>query len=85
MEYTPEIISNIVAQQRTYFRKGETLDVSFRIQQLKQAVIDSEEMLEAALHEDLGRSKAEAYLCDVGPVILEINETINGLMALHSS
>ena len=82
MEYTPEIISNIVAQQRTYFRKGETLDVSFRIRQLKklkQAVIDSEEMLEAALHEDLGRSKAEAYLCDVGPVILEINETINGL------
>lgn len=33
----------------------------------------------AALQQDLGRSRVEAFLCDVGPVITEINETIRGL------
>ena len=32
-----------------------------------------------ALHEDLGRSEAEAYFCDIGDVIMEINEYIHGL------
>ena len=29
--------------------------------------------------EDLGRSRVEAYLCDVGPIIVEVNEMIRGL------
>ena len=36
-------------------------------------------MLEDALHEDLGRSLMEAYLCDIGPIIVEINEILAGL------
>ena len=36
-------------------------------------------MLEAALQEDLGKSRTEAYLCDIGPVIVETNEIIRGL------
>ncbi|MBO2516420.1 MAG: aldehyde dehydrogenase, partial [Clostridiales bacterium] len=82
MSYTNEVISGIVDRQRAYFRKGETLDVSFRVAQLKklkQAVLSHEQLLENALHEDLGRSRTEAYLCDLGPVIVEINETIRGL------
>ena len=82
MEFTEEKIKEIVKTQRQYFRTNETLDIDFRIQQLKklkQALIDNEELLEEALHTDLNRSKTEAYLTDIGPTILEINEMINGL------
>lgn len=82
MTYTHEIIQKIVATQRSFFRSGITLDVKWRLQQLKKlkaAVIAREEELEKALYEDLGRSKTEAYICDIGPVIVEINEAIHGL------
>ena len=82
MEYTQEIIHETVSAQRRFFRTGETLDVKWRIAQLrrlKQAVLDNRETLEAALYDDLGKSRAEAYLCDIGPVIVEINEILHGL------
>ena len=75
-------IREIVAAQRRFFRTGETLPVKWRIQQLKRlkaAVIAHADEFTAALAEDLGRSEAEAYLCDVGPIIVEINEMISGL------
>ena len=37
------------------------------------------ELLETALYEDLRKSKTEAYLCDLGPVIVEVDEIIKGL------
>ena len=80
--YTEQEIHGIVEKQRAFFRTGKTLDISWRIGQLKKlkvAVIAHEEEFEAALHEDLGRSKVEAYLCDIGPILVEINETIRGL------
>ena len=82
MSYTEQEISNIVAAQRKFFRTGATLPVKWRIQQLKKlkaAVIAHASEFEDALIADLGRSRVEAYLCDVGPVILEINEIIRGL------
>lgn len=80
--HTESQIQSIVAAQRNFFRSGATLDINWRIRQLKKlraAVIAHEAEFEAALHEDLGRSKVEAYLCDIGPIIVEINETIAGL------
>jgi len=82
LAYTEEKIRQIVENQRKFFRQGATLDLDFRLRQLrklKAAVIAREQELEAALHEDLGRSKVEAYLCDIGPLIVEINEAIRGL------
>ena len=82
MKYTEQKIKNIVEKQRKYFRTGETLDINWRIAQLKKlkkAVLAYEEEFEEALYKDLGRSKTEAYLCDIGPIVLEINETIHGL------
>ncbi|MBR4121621.1 MAG: aldehyde dehydrogenase family protein, partial [Spirochaetales bacterium] len=82
MAYTKERIHDIVLEQRKYFRTGETLDLKWRIRQLKTlkaAVLANKEMLQDALHEDLGRSPVEAYLCDIGPVIVEINEILKGL------
>ena len=68
--------------QRAFFRTGKTLDVNWRIAQLKRlkkAVIEHQEMLMAALQEDLGKSRTEAYLCEIGPFIVEVNEIIRGL------
>ena len=82
MQYTEAEVHEIVKKQRAYFRSGKTLDVKWRIEQLKKlknAVITHEKEFEAALHEDLSRSTVEAYLCDIGPIIVEINETIRGL------
>lgn len=82
MEYTRESIHELVLKQREFFLSNITLDVKFRILQLKrlkQALIDNSKKLEKALHEDLGRCDAEAYFCDVGDVIMEINEYIHGL------
>ena len=80
--YTKEDIHQIVLNQRNYFSKQETYDVSFRIKMLKKlknAVIKYEDELSQAMAKDLGRSAHEAFLCDIGPTILEINETIKGL------
>ena len=38
-----------------------------------------EKELTKALAKDLGRSKAEAYFCDIGSVILEANEALRGV------
>lgn len=80
--YNEVEISNIVAAQRKFFRTGATLPIKWRIQQLKKlkaAVIAHEKEFEDALAEDLGRSQVEAYLCDIGPIVVEINEMIRGL------
>lgn len=82
MEYTQDKIHEIVSAQRKFFLTGKTLDVKWRIDQLKklkQAVTDNQTILEKALFEDLGRSPVEAYLCDIGPVIVEINEILRGM------
>ena len=80
--YTEESIKAIVMAQRRFFRTGETLPVSWRIKQLKrlkEAVIAHQNEFIQALCEDLGRSELEAYLCDIGPIITEVNEMISGL------
>ena len=43
------------------------------------AIISHEQELIDALAADLGRSPAEAYFCDIGSTVMEINETIRGL------
>ena len=80
--WTQTRIQDLVTRQRQYFRTGKTLDIDWRIAQLrklKQAVLSREKEIIAALAADLGRSAAEAYLSDIGPVVTEINENIRGL------
>lgn len=82
MEYTQETVHQLVLRQRRFFRRGFTLDVDWRIEQLKklrQAVLDHQKSLQDALYEDLSKSPTEAYLCDLGPIIVEINEMLRGL------
>ena len=82
MGYTKEMIHDIVNKQREFFLSNQTLDISFRKAQLvklKKALLANKEKLEQALYEDLGRCDAEAYFCDIGDVVMEINECIKGL------
>ena len=82
MAYTKEDIHSIVEKQREFFLSNQTLDISFRKKQLiklRNAISNNQEKLEKALFEDLGRCDAEAYFCDIGDVIMEINECIHGL------
>ena len=77
-----DTIHEIVEKQREYFRTGETLDLDFRLRQLqklKEAVIRHCSELERALNADLGRAPLEAYFCDIGSLLMEINETSRGL------
>lgn len=82
MDWTQDRIHQLVEKQRKLFRSGKTLDISWRITRLKSlrdALADHEAEIEEALHHDLGRSVTEAYFCDIGDTILEINEMIHGL------
>ena len=82
MGYTREQIHDLVIKQKEYFKTGETLSVKFRKQQLKklkEAIIKNQKKLIEALYSDLGRCEVEAYFCDIGDTIMEINEYIKGL------
>ena len=82
MTYDEKTVHDTVEAQRAYFRTGETLDTGFRIRmlkKLKETVLAHREELEEALRQDLGRAPLEAYFCDIGSLVLEINETLRGL------
>ena len=82
MSYTKEQIHEIVLKQKEYFLTGKTLPIKFRKEQLKKlkkAILDNQDKLTKALHEDLGRCDAEAYFCDIGDVVMEINEYLKGV------
>ena len=82
MTWTKEKIHDLVQSQKDFFLSNQTLDVSWRIDQLtrlKLAILANEKEIEEALGKDLGRTKEEAYLTDIGPSIMEINEIIAGI------
>ena len=76
------MVHSATEAQKIFFASGKTLDISWRIDQLKRlrdAIRSHEAQMVRALNEDLGRHPSEGYLCDIGPVIMEINEAIRGL------
>ena len=82
MEHTKESIHQIVLNQREFFASGATLDVKFRkaqLKKLKEMIINNQDQIIKALHEDLGRCDVESYFCDIGDVVMEINEYLKGL------
>ena len=77
-----QTIHAMVEKQRAFFRTGKTLDVKYRLSQLKklkEGVLSHRQELEDALCTDLGRAPLEAYFCDIGSLLLEINEAIRDL------
>jgi len=73
------MIEEILTKQRAFFHNGETLEVRRRhavLAVLKNTILEMQDEILAALKEDLGKSDAEAYMCEVG---LAINELSNVL------
>lgn len=72
-------MDTILEKQRTFFRSGATLPVSFRIQMLKKlrtAVKNHEAEISCALKADLGKSSFEGFMCESGMVLTEISYMI---------
>jgi aldehyde dehydrogenase (NAD+) len=62
-------IEDMLAMQRAYFSKGETLDAAFRLQalcKLKEAIRRREDDVFDALRSDLGKGMQEAYMTEIG-------------------
>lgn len=73
---TNEQILNLLERQRAYFKSGATVPVEFRIGQLKKlyAVVKKyEDEICDALTADLGKSRYEGFMCEVGLVLSEIS------------
>ena len=69
-------IAEIVAAQRSYFGKGETLDLFFRraaLKKLRSAILAREAEINAALKADLNKSSSESYMCEIGMTLSELN------------
>ena len=75
MEKNNIYIEEIVKKQRMYFAEGRTLAVGQRMEALKkleQGILNCEQELYAALKKDLGKSRAESYMCEVGLTLSEL-------------
>ncbi len=71
----PEI-KKILEDQRAFFASGQTLAVEYRIQaleKLQKAIKRHERQIHDALRQDLGKSKFESYMCEVGLTCSEIS------------
>ena len=78
-------ISAITARQRRFFDTGVTLDVRYRtaaLKRLQRAVTEHESDLLAALRQDLGKSRTEGYMCEIGMVLSELRWLLKNLKRL---
>jgi aldehyde dehydrogenase (NAD+) len=65
----------LVKDQRAFFDSGKTFDVNYRLRaldRLEQSILRYEEKLCEALEKDLGKSRAESYMCEVGLTLSEL-------------
>jgi len=68
-------VNSIIERQRTFFASHAMFDVSYRIAALEllyEGVRRHEAEIAAALHEDLGKSLHESYMCEIGLSLDEI-------------
>ena len=68
-------IQELAAQQRTYFNTGATRPAAFRrraLERLRDALLEHEEELNAALLADLNKAPAESYFTETGMVLEEL-------------
>lgn len=68
-------IETILASQRKFFATGKTLPVPWRLEQLKKlrtSMLRHEEDLYGALKKDLGKSRMESYMCEIGLTLSEL-------------
>ena len=75
-------IQVILQSQRDFFKTETTLSVDFRIEQLmklKEVITQYEYKIEEALYLDLNKDSYEAYMCEVGMTLNELNHMIKNI------
>ena len=83
---TEQEIRTILSRQREYFATGATLSRKFRAEQLgklKASLQRHETELNDALQQDLGKSRMESYMCEIGLTLSELTwmqKHLRGLM-----
>ncbi len=83
---TEQEIRTILSRQREYFATGATLSREFRAEQLgklKASLQYHEAELNDALQQDLGKSRMESYMCEIGLTLSELTwmqKHLRGLM-----
>lgn len=85
---TEQKIKDILQQQNHFFSSGKTIPAEFRLKQLeslKEAMIRHEADLAAALKEDLGKSRMESYMCEIGLTLSELTWMQKHLRSLMRS
>lgn len=85
---TEQEIKVILQQQNHFFSSGKTIPAEFRLKQLeslKEAMIRHEADLAAALKEDLGKSRMESYMCEIGLTLSELTWMQKHLRSLMRS
>ncbi|MDQ0268290.1 aldehyde dehydrogenase [Cytobacillus purgationiresistens] len=72
----------LIQKQRDYFAKGETKDVSFRVnalEKLQKMVKTNEQDIMNALKEDLNKSEFDSYLTEIAVLLEEIKFTLKNI------
>lgn len=72
-------IKDYVDLQRDFFSTNKTKDISYRIKTLKSIekwIVENESLICDALKQDLNKSVAEAYMCEIGLVLSELRYQI---------
>jgi len=72
----------VILAQRAYFKSGKTLSVGMRERALKKlyrAIRKYENEILDALREDLGKSRMEGFMCEVGLSLNEISHMLKHL------
>lgn len=75
-------IKELLESQRLFFTAGKTLSPEYRIAALKRlraAILAHEAEIHDALKQDLGKSRFESYMCEVGLTCSELSYMITHL------
>lgn len=84
---TEEKMKEILAAQKEFFLTGKTFLTDFRKTNLKKlyiAVKNNENEIESALAADLGKSRGESFMCEIGLVLSEIKYMIKHIGRLSA-
>lgn len=75
-------MEKLAALQKEFFATGQTRELTFRMYQLQllaKTIRENQEVLEAALKKDLGKSSFESYATEIGFVLADIRSAIRHL------
>ena len=73
-------IDNELYKLRETFNSGRTKSIKWRIQQLnaiKKLLIDNEKAIIDTVKNDIGRCLFETVLCEISPLLLEIDDLLS--------